>query len=230
MRRYLYLCAIALIALSFTSQLAPAFKPTVQSTRTLSVRGKTQDGNAYSGVLQVTPKTLKNAPSGFDGATLKWNVEGTPYSGIGLSTENILTATWGGKSCSLIVYAVEGKKLTGVWTTGSQSLGSEFATQTSGRGLPGTYSVNGTTESGGAYKGSLTITDRGGVYQFSWDVGTKYEGIGIRKGDLVSVAWAGSSKDNCGVIQYEITNNGLANGIWGTYGTSGLGSEQGVLK
>jgi hypothetical protein len=232
MKNRLFLLCFVLVALIFPCQLTANVNPTSQgSGRTLAITGIDFNKNPYSGTLEVRPRTISTSATGIEGVTLKWNVGGTVYQGIGITTDKILTATWGGNSCSLVVYAVEGKNLTGIWTAAGQSkLGTELASLTNGKGIGGNYSVTGTDENGSPYKGTLEITERGPVYQFSWTVGSKYEGIGIRTEDLISVAWGANSKDICGVVQYEITDHGLENGKWGIYGNNALGSEEGVLK
>ena len=45
--------------------------------------------------------------------------------------------------------------------------------------LGGRYSVFGTNPDGGEYTGSLEVIPRGGVYQFRWNAGTQYDGIGV---------------------------------------------------
>jgi hypothetical protein len=232
MKKRLYMFGLALIAVIFTSQIAPAINPTPQGfNRTLSIKGTDFNKQPYSGTLEVKSRKIKSPSADIEGVTLKWNVGGTPYQGIGIVTSQILTATWGGSSCSLVVYAVEGKKLTGLWTvSNSPNLGAEFATAVSTKGIVGSYNVTGTGLDGSSYKGSLDVIDHGPVYQFSWNVGSKYEGIGIRTKDLVSVAWGGSSKDTCGVVQYLITDNGLSSGKWGFYGQNATGTEEGTLR
>jgi hypothetical protein len=231
MKIRLFLFCFVLVAVVLPCQHTAAVNPTTQgSGSTLAITGIDFNKKPYSGTLEVRPRTISTSAPGIEGVTLKWNVGGSIYQGIGISTGKILTATWGGSSCSLVVYAVEGKNLNGIWTvTGQSKLGTELAKLIAGKGIAGSYSLTGTNANGSPYKGTLEITDRSPVYQFSWTVGSKYEGIGIKTQDLISVAWGANAKDICGVVQYEITNNGLKNGKWGIYGNSGLGSEEGAL-
>jgi hypothetical protein len=231
--RRLSILALAIVAVVFAFQTTPAVKPEPQRNfnRTLSIKGTSFDKSPYSGTLEVKSRKISSPNSDIEGVTLKWNVGGSIYEGIGLVTSDILTATWGGKSCSLVVYSYSGKNLEGIWTVaGDTGIGSEIAKGTNAKDITGAYTLQGTGLGGSPYKGSLQVTAQGPVYQFSWNVGNQYEGIGIRTGPLVSVAWAGNAKDKCGVIQYEITNDGLANGRWGFYGSNAVGTEQGVLK
>lgn len=228
-KRFYLFCLVLIVA--FTAQLTPAIKPTTQGTHTLAIKGTDFNKKPYSGTLEVRPRKINSPSDDIQGVTLKWNVGGTIYEGIGISTAKVLTATWGSSGCSLMVYAADGNQLTGLSTVVGQSkLGSETATRTSGKGIIGSYKVTGIDGENGSYKGILDIIEHGPVYQFSWDIGTKYEGIGIRTGDLVSVAWGATSKDKCGVVQYEITDSGLKDGKWGIYGEDSTGTEEGVLK
>lgn len=231
MKKHFYLLCFVLIVV-FTAQLTPAIKPTTQgTTHTLAITGTDFNKKPYSGTLEVRSRKISSPSPDIEGVTLKWNVGGTIYQGIGISTAKVLTATWGGSGCSLVVYAVESNKLNGIWTVMGQSkLGTEVANLTSGKGIAGSYKVTGTSQDGSSYKGALDVIEHGSVYQFSWNVGSKYEGIGIKTQDLVSVAWGATSKDICGVVQYEITDNGLKGGKWGIYGQDDSGTEEGILK
>lgn len=229
----LYVLALTVLAVIFVFQTTPAVKPEPQRdfNRTLSIKGTDFDKRAYSGTLEVKSRKMKSPNPDIEGVTLKWNIGGDVYEGIGVVTSDILTATWGGKSCSLVVYSYSGKKLEGIWTViGQSGLGSEFANGTNSKDITGSYTVQGTNLNGSPYKGTLQVAAQGPVYQFSWNTGVQYEGIGIRTGPLVSVAYGADAKDKCGVVQYEITDSGLANGKWGIYGNNALGSEQGTLK
>lgn len=64
------------------------------------------------------------------------------------------------------------------------------------------------------------------IYQFSWDVGSKYIGTGVKVGDFLA---AGSGSKECGFVIYEI-KNGKLEGKWGVPGTAKLGTETAVKK
>src|SRR5215471_16343884 len=91
----------------------------------------------------------------------------------------------------------------------------------------GRYKVLGTNPSGDQYSGTLDIIPHGGVYQFRWNTGTQYEGVGVKNGKFVAVAFAnGGDGSGCGVVDYNIMADGTLNGIWGNYGTDGSGTER----
>src|SRR5437867_2570207 len=67
------------------------------------------------------------------------------------------------------------------------------ATATPRTDIAGDYAIVGTNEDGSPYKGSLEVIKHGDVYQFRWDAGKQYDGIGVPNGNVVAVAFAGGS-------------------------------------
>lgn len=93
--------------------------------------------------------------------------------------------------------------------------------------IAGKYNVTGSNPDGGAYKGTLEIIPHGDVYQFRWNAGTQYDGIGVANGTVVAVAFAnGPNGKGCGVIDYEIGSDGALDGKWGYWGINEVGSEK----
>jgi hypothetical protein len=91
----------------------------------------------------------------------------------------------------------------------------------------GRYTVAGTNPDGSQYAGSLEVIPRGKVFQFRWNAGTQYDGIGVRNGRTVAVAFAsGSDGSGCGVVDYTVLKDGTLNGIWGYWGTDASGTEK----
>src|SRR5687767_11029434 len=100
-------------------------------------------------------------------------------------------------------------------TTGNSTTSSTPAAATSSADLTGTYDITGTNENGGgAYKGTLVVTNRGDVYQFSWDTaGKKYDGVGVQTANSVASAFAeGNSGEGCGVVLYKMAPDGTLDG------------------
>ena len=94
--------------------------------------------------------------------------------------------------------------------------------------LSGAYDITGMNENGaGAYRGTLVVTDRGDVYQFSWDTaGKKYDGVGVRTSNTVGVAFAeGDSGEGCGVVLYKIGADGTLDGKAGYWGNNNSETE-----
>lgn len=89
--------------------------------------------------------------------------------------------------------------------------------------LPGTYTVTGSNVDGaGNYEGTLNITKREHVLQFSWASGGRtYDGVGVETGNTVAVAFTeGADGNGCGVVLYNIAANGDLNGKAGYWGVN----------
>jgi hypothetical protein len=92
--------------------------------------------------------------------------------------------------------------------------------------IAGNYNVVGSNPNGGSYKGTLEVITRGDVYQFRWNAGTQYDGVGVQNGKIVAVAFAnGPNGKGCGVVDYDIAGDGSLNGKWGYWGTNEAGTE-----
>ena len=105
---------------------------------------------------------------------------------------------------------------------------SPAASAQTSKDISGNYDVTGTNEGGGgAYKGSLVVTSRGDVYQFSWTSGSNtYDGVGVQNGNNVGVAFTeGTDGKGCGVVLYKIGPNGTLDGKAGYWGNNSSESE-----
>jgi hypothetical protein len=92
--------------------------------------------------------------------------------------------------------------------------------------IAGKYNVVGSNPNGGNYKGTLEVIARGDVYQFRWNAGAEYDGVGIQNGNVVAVAYTtGSNGQGCGVVDYDIKDDGALDGKWGYWGTNEAGTE-----
>jgi len=114
----------------------------------------------------------------------------------------------------------------------SKSSGSNSSSSTSSSApapapdVAGHYNIVGTNPNGAPYKGTLEVITRGDVYQFRWNAGTQYDGVGVQNGKIVAVAFAnGADGKGCGVVDYDIADNGSLNGKWGYWGTNEAGTE-----
>jgi len=96
----------------------------------------------------------------------------------------------------------------------------------------GTYSINGSNPGVGPYKGTLTITARGDVYDVYWAIGNlQYSGVGVVVNDTLSVAYSDAGKSWIGVIGYRQRADGSLEGKWAVQGRAGKpGSETAVRK
>lgn len=92
--------------------------------------------------------------------------------------------------------------------------------------IAGKYNVTGSNPDGGNYKGTLEVIAHGDVYQFRWNAGAQYDGVGIQNGNIVAVAYTtGSNGQGCGVVDYDIREDGALDGKWGYWGTNEAGTE-----
>lgn len=93
--------------------------------------------------------------------------------------------------------------------------------------IAGKYNVVGGNPNGTGYKGTLEVTARGDVFQFRWDAGTQYDGVGVANANFVAVAFAsGANGKGCGVIDYNIQDDGALDGKWGYWGVNEAGTEK----
>lgn len=91
------------------------------------------------------------------------------------------------------------------------------------------YAIVGTNEDGSPYKGALEVIKHGDVYQFRWDAGRQYDGVGVPNGNVVAVAFTGGSNGKgCGVVSYQLLADGLLDGNWGYWGVNEMGTETAV--
>lgn len=112
-------------------------------------------------------------------------------------------------------------------TTASSS---PTGTKTAPKDISGTYDVTGTNEGGGGnYKGALVVTNHDEVYQFSWNAGKTYEGVGVQTDNAVAVAFAmGETGEGCGVVLYKIGADGSLDGKAGYWNVNQAESEKAV--
>lgn len=99
-------------------------------------------------------------------------------------------------------------------------------------GFSGTYSINGTNPGVGVYKGTLTITPRGDVYDVSWWIAkAHYTGVGIVVNDTLSVSYTGADRSWLGVAAYRQRPDGSLDGRWAVQGGAAvMGTETGTRK
>lgn len=97
--------------------------------------------------------------------------------------------------------------------------------------IAGDYEIVGTNEDGSPYKGALKVIRHGDVYQFRWDAGKQYDGVGIPNGNAVAVAFTGGTDgQGCGVVIYQALAGGTLDGKWGYWGVNEMGTEKASLK
>jgi hypothetical protein len=92
--------------------------------------------------------------------------------------------------------------------------------------IAGKYNITGTNPDGAPYRGTLEVITRGDVYQFRWNAGSQYDGVGVQNGNIIAVAYTtGTDGKGCGVVDYDIGSDGSLTGKWGYWGTNEAGTE-----
>lgn len=93
--------------------------------------------------------------------------------------------------------------------------------------ISGKYNITGTNPNGAVYKGTLDVIAHGDVYQFRWNAGSQYDGVGIVNGDVTAVSFtSGENGEGCGVVDYVIQSDGTLDGKWGYWGVNEGGTER----
>ena len=93
--------------------------------------------------------------------------------------------------------------------------------------IAGKYNITGTNPDGAPYKGTLDVLAHGDVYQFRWNAGSQYDGVGVINGEVVAVSYTtGENGQGCGVIDYVIQSDGTLDGKWGYWGVNEIGTER----
>src|ERR1051326_482079 len=111
-------------------------------------------------------------------------------------------------------------------TSGNNSSSSSAKTTVAPPNIAGKYNVTGGNPNGSNYRGTLEVIAHGDVYQFRWNAGTQYDGVGVQNGKVIAVAFAnGSDGKGCGVVDYDIANDGSLSGKWGYWGVNDAGTE-----
>lgn len=176
-------------------------------------------GASYSGEV-----TVKQAG---DHHRVSWSLGSAgSYSGSGIVSGNVFAVAYGGgRPYGLVVYKVQGSKLSGSWLAGGEGnvvTGEESLEGPAG--LEGKYKItSGKSSTGTSYSGEVAIIHTGETYSLNWTLPNEsYRGVGILQGDLLVVAW-GSGK-GYGVVTYEISD-GKLDGKWAAAGSESLGTE-----
>jgi len=95
--------------------------------------------------------------------------------------------------------------------------------------ITGSYNCAGTNPGQAntqGYQGTTTISKDGNTFLLGWTIGgTSYTGVGIRNGNILSVAWYTAGQT--GVVAYQISPDGRTlKGTWtGVGGNGNLGYE-----
>ncbi|WP_075089997.1 hypothetical protein [Verrucomicrobium spinosum] len=200
------------LALCLAGITSPAI---AQEVLKFQVAGQNPGGESgYSGTVELTK-------AGTSSGTIRW-VTGTNKEvtdGIVIRTDKAIGAAYGGEALyAMAVYELKGKSIHATWITSAKP------------GEAGNYTLTGSD-----FKGTCNFTDgtagnvtftqgKGGLYKVVWDLQAgRYEGIGVRHGDVL-VAASGDVKKYFGVAAYAPKGDDIA-GVWGTTQMTSPGKE-----
>jgi hypothetical protein len=190
-----------------------------------------------SGTYTITSATNPGGAGGYKGTvtitkkggvyTLGWAIPDQPaYSGVAIAQGGTLAVGWGmGSRYGVVVYRVEGGKLTGQWATAGSGPTPGTEVLEGPEGLNGTYKiVSAKSPDGKTYSGTVAITPTGSTYSVKWTLPSEsYSGVAIKEGDLLVVGWGEAGK-GAGAVSYQVRGNILA-GSWASPGGTQLGTE-----
>lgn len=186
------------------------------------IRGTNPDGSRYRGTLAIEGDEAGSL-------ALDWDTNGS-YDGVGVAEGELLAATHGdaGTACNVGVYpiAVDGT-LDGRWVSYDGRGPNQEAVAVvipGGRGIAGSYAIEGINADGSDYSGSMDIVDAGEAFEITRQVGGFLsKGSALRVGDLLAV---GFGDETCAVVAYSMGADGTLTGRWGATGVQNLGRER----
>ncbi len=176
-------------------------------------------GPGYSGSVDMTKG------NGF--YNLAWAIKGSAaYNGVALQDGDNLGVGWGrGGDFGVVVYKINGGKLTGKWAAhASSGVGTEDLEGPATLG--GAYKITkAATPEGKSYGGDVVIAQKGDTYLVTWKLagGETYDGAAIKEGDRLIVGWGRGGK-GAGVVSYTVNGSQL-DGKWATPAGGPLGTE-----
>src|SRR5215510_834584 len=111
-------------------------------------------------------------------------------------------------------------------STNSSSSSSNNPVPATHANIAGKYTIVGTNPNNTKYRGALEVIEHGDVYQFRWNAGNQYDGVGVVNGDVVAVAFAnGPNGTGCGVVDYNVQDDVSLVRRWGFWGKDEAGTE-----
>jgi hypothetical protein len=180
------------------------------------VSGTNPSGSKYTGMLALNQDE--------DDFRLTWWIGKDEFHGSGHYAGKMLVINWGDKTPVIYSFGDKGA-LDGEWADGSatETL-TPVATADEDASPPeGEYSVEGRSDDGKEYSGTVTIATEGEDYKLNWKVGdSEYEGDGTLDGNLLTVNWGSSTP-----VVYAVAEDGTLKGLWaGGHGEETLTPEQ----
>jgi hypothetical protein len=187
----------------------------------LSGCGKKQEG--FEGTYKVegfkysAELTVTKAGAGY---RLEWKMsDGSVQYGLGIERDSVLAVVQASNPPKIMAYRKQGKHLTGSWAEPDME-GIKFERakdakrlRRSKHDLSGTYHLDGTTPSGDAYQGTLTLTRTHLTHVARWEIEGEegkdpYFGIGFTVDSLAILGYG--SVEEVGVGIYKIDGQELS--------------------
>ena len=101
---------LGLVVLSGAAGTLAAPDPPPDLAGTYRCNGVNPDGSAYEAVVEITKR---------DGTfRVEWIMDGGVVTGVGIYSGGVFAASYFGGAPAVVVYKVEGERLTGEWTMG----------------------------------------------------------------------------------------------------------------
>jgi hypothetical protein len=219
--------ATATIVAAWLSRPGPD-KPPLPSSDSLAgkfrIVGTNPNEGSYIGNLEIS---AINAPI----YKLIWDAAKTPYIGVGIHENDILSVGWGNKGCGVAVYQVESNgTLNGKWASLMQNqikMGTEIAVPLKSTTREMEYIVTGKTPDDLSYNDRLLIEKKGSLFALEWTNSKNY-GVGILRGKYLAVGWG--TEKNCNVVLYKVNPDRSLTGEWGLSDSALLGKEQAIRE
>jgi hypothetical protein len=214
----------ALVAMLLLAMMASAALAESPLAGTYKAEGKTADGAAYDGKLEIAPQGR--------GIALTWALDGgTGYSGRGFQFDDVLGGVYWADAehftdPGIVIYRIDGGKLQGLWMPQggpNNVLGREDLLGPAS--LEGRFEIILGEHPGGRshYTGYVDVDRRGDTYYFHWYAPRdSYVGNGIRIGDIMVVGYAIGRAP--GTIAYCV-RGGELDGAWAYGQDARLGRE-----
>ena len=187
--------------------------------------GETAEGTAYDGAAMLTPSGIN--------VLVDWTRPGQlDRAGFALQKDDVLgVATTAQQSdyAGIVLYRVEGGKLSGTWAGKGDSAVRRYAYEDleGSPTLEGRYQITRGENPGGrpaTYYGQVEIRKKGAVYEVDWSTPVpSYVGTGVLLGNIFVVAY--DLKTRPGVAAYCLISSDLAEGITVRAGETATGAE-----
>ena len=183
------------------------------------------NGHPYEGTLDVTNQG--------DAYLFNWHTNPSKHGGVGVQMGDAVAVTYAdpvlGKGCGVVLYkiAADGSLDGKIAKWGEYTFGSEKAVKVEGKNFDGKYNVNGVTNDGKPYEGTIVVEKNGKGYQFTWHTGIDSTGFGIWRGSRAAISFGGLQ---CSFALYQVMSARSLEGHWGGQRSVNFGTETAKRK